>query len=69
MQFSSIYLFNLNFLLFRIEMRKILESNNYEYIGTAFEHQNTVGVTTDPCNCTAVDDFYLRKDKVKCLFS
>ena len=49
MQFSSIYIFSLTFLLFRIEMRKILESNNYEYIGTAFEHQNTV-VSIYTCN-------------------
>ena len=49
MQFSSIYLFSLTFLLFRIEMRKILESNNYEYIGTVFEHQNTY-VSIYTCN-------------------
>jgi len=46
----------------RIEMRKLLEANNYQYIGTAFEHHMTISPWPEPSR--AVDDFYMRKDKM-----
>jgi len=48
----------------RIEMRKLLEANNYQYIGTAFEHFYTLSPFPEAEPPTPIDDFYLRKDKM-----